>query len=122
MERAMIRVSLRDRIRNDEIRKSDELQTSSGSGQGTLRGGLTAFGAEKFSNGDHVPGNAALVGPYKVDRRSGEGRGKSLDEGSTGPSVVENFGGRPMSSSRRLSAKKMMMMVMMMSEAHWVPG
>jgi hypothetical protein len=31
--------------------------------------------------------------PHKVDRRSGEGRGKSLDEGSTGPIRVENFGG-----------------------------
>jgi hypothetical protein len=31
--------------------------------------------------------------PHKVDRRSGEGRGKPLDEGSTGPIVVENFGG-----------------------------
>jgi hypothetical protein len=28
-----------------------------------------------------------------VDRRSGEGHGKSLDEGSTGLIVVENFGG-----------------------------
>jgi hypothetical protein len=28
-----------------------------------------------------------------VNRRSGEGRGKPLDEGSTGPIVVENFGG-----------------------------
>jgi hypothetical protein len=31
--------------------------------------------------------------PHKVDRQSGEGRGMSLDEGSTGPIVVENFGG-----------------------------
>jgi hypothetical protein len=45
-----------------------------------------------------------------VDRRSGEGRGKPLDEGSTEPIVVENFGGRPMSSSGRLSAEMMMMM------------
>jgi hypothetical protein len=44
------------------------------------------------SNGDRVPGDAALVGPPKVDRRSGEGRGKPLDEG-TGPIVVKNFGG-----------------------------
>jgi hypothetical protein len=28
-----------------------------------------------------------------MDRRSGEGRGMSLDEGSTGPIVVENFVG-----------------------------
>jgi hypothetical protein len=62
---------------------------ASGSGQGTLRGGLTAVGAERSSNGDRVPGDAALVGPPK----GGEGRGKSLDEGSTGPIVVENFGG-----------------------------
>jgi hypothetical protein len=27
-----------------------------------------------------------------MDQRSGEGRGKALDEGSTGPIVVENFG------------------------------
>jgi hypothetical protein len=31
--------------------------------------------------------------PHKVDRRSGDGRGKPLDEGSAGPIVVENFGG-----------------------------
>jgi hypothetical protein len=30
---------------------------------------------------------------HKMDRRSGEGCGKSLDEGITGPIVVENFGG-----------------------------
>jgi hypothetical protein len=36
-------------------------------------------------------------------------RGKSLDEGSTGTIVVENFG--PMSSSGRLSAEMMMMMM-----------
>jgi hypothetical protein len=42
-----------------------ELQTSSGSGQGTLRGGLTAVGAERSSNGDRVPGDAALVGPLQ---------------------------------------------------------
>jgi hypothetical protein len=48
-----------------------------------------------------------LVAPHKVDRRSGEGRGKPLDEGITGPIVVENFGGRPMSSSGRLSAEMM---------------
>jgi hypothetical protein len=38
-------------------------------------------------------GDAALVDPHKVDRPSGEGRGKPLDEGSAGPIVVENFGG-----------------------------
>jgi hypothetical protein len=37
----------------------DELQTSSGNEQGTLRGGLTAVKAERSSNGDLVPGDAA---------------------------------------------------------------
>jgi hypothetical protein len=41
----------------------DELQTSSSNGQGTLRGVPTAVGAERSSNGDRVPGDAALVGP-----------------------------------------------------------
>jgi hypothetical protein len=41
----------------------DELQTSSGSGQGTLRGGLTAVGAERSSNGDRGPGDAAFKVP-----------------------------------------------------------
>jgi hypothetical protein len=39
------------------------VRKSSGSGQGTLRGGLTAVGEEWSSNGDRVPGNAALVSP-----------------------------------------------------------
>jgi hypothetical protein len=43
-----------------------------------------------------------------VDRRSGEDRGKPLDEGSTGSIVVDNFGGG-MSSSGRLSAEMMML-------------
>jgi hypothetical protein len=34
-----------------------------------------AVGAERSSNGDRVPGDAALVESHKVDRRSGEGRG-----------------------------------------------
>jgi hypothetical protein len=42
-----------------------DLLTSSGSGQGTLRGGLTAIGAERSSNGDRVPGDAALVSPLR---------------------------------------------------------
>jgi hypothetical protein len=42
-----------------------------------------------------------------VDRRSGEGRGKSLDEGSTGLIVMENFEG----GSGRLLVE-MMLMVM----------
>jgi hypothetical protein len=46
----------------------------------------------RSSNGDRVPGDAALVAPHKVDRWSGEDRRKSLDEGSAGPIVVENFG------------------------------
>jgi hypothetical protein len=44
--------------------------------------------------------------PHKVDRRSGEGRGKPLDEGSTRPRG--ELWGRPMSSSGRLSAEMMM--------------
>jgi hypothetical protein len=67
----MLRVSLRDRIRNDEIRKRTKVtdiarRIASGSGQGTLRGGLTAVRVERSSNGDRVPGDATLVGPPQV--------------------------------------------------------
>jgi hypothetical protein len=41
---------------------------------------------------DRVPGDSALVGTPKVDRRSGEGRGKPLNKGSAGLIVVEKFG------------------------------
>jgi hypothetical protein len=44
------------------FKNNTRLQTSSGSGEGTLRGGLTVVGAEMSSNGDRVPGDAALVG------------------------------------------------------------
>jgi hypothetical protein len=45
--------------------------------------------------------------------RFGEGRGKPLDEGSAGPILVDNFEGRLISSSGRLSAEMKMKMMMM---------
>jgi hypothetical protein len=80
---------------------SDELQTSSGSGQGTLRGGLTAVGADMSSNGNRVPGDAVLVSPRQgvptIWQRRTDRRGELWES--------------PMSSSKRLSAEMMMMMV-----------
>jgi hypothetical protein len=55
-----------------------------------LRGGLTAVGAERSSNDDRVPGDAALVGTRWTDDLVKVA--KPLDEGSAGPIVVENFG------------------------------
>jgi hypothetical protein len=54
-----------------------------------------AVGAERFSNGDRVPKDATFRGqaPYKVDRRSSQGREKPLDAGSVGPIVLEILGG-----------------------------
>jgi hypothetical protein len=49
--------------------------------------------ADRSLNGDRVPGESALAGPSHGPRRSGEGRGKPLDGGSTEPIVVEIFGG-----------------------------
>jgi hypothetical protein len=37
-------------------------------------------------------GRRSVGAPQKVDRRSGEGRGKPLDESSAGPIRVDNFG------------------------------
>jgi hypothetical protein len=89
-----------------------ELQTSNGSGLGTLRGGLRAAGAEKSSNCDRVPGDVAFIGPPQVGpRRSGEGRGKPLEEGSARPNRVENFRERPMSSCGLLSVEVMMILL-----------
>ncbi|RVE52213.1 hypothetical protein evm_003132 [Chilo suppressalis] len=64
-----------------------ELQTLSGNGQGTLLAGPMAAETQCWQ------------APHKVDRRSGKGRGKPLDAGSSG-----NPWGRPMSNSGRLSA------------------
>jgi hypothetical protein len=97
MERAMLGVSLRDRIRNDEIRIRTEVtnvdrRIADLKWQWARHIARRIVGAERSSNGNCVPGDAALVG-QKVDRRSGDGRGKPLDEGSTGPIVMENFRG-----------------------------
>jgi hypothetical protein len=72
MERAMLGVSLRDRIRNDEIRKRTKV-TEIARRIADLKWqwarhiarGLTAVGAERSSNGARVPGVAALIGPPK---------------------------------------------------------
>jgi hypothetical protein len=100
MERAMLGVSLRDRIRNDEIRKRTKA-TNIARRNADLKWQWAEHIARRTDGrcGGKVlewrprTGDAALVDPHKVDRRSGEGRGKSLDEGRTGPNVVENFGG-----------------------------
>jgi hypothetical protein len=118
MERAMLGVSLRDQIRNDEIRKRTKV-TDIARRIADLNWQWAGHIARRTDG--HWGGKVLewrprtgrrSVGrpPHEVDRRSGEGRGKSLDEGSTGPIVVENFGDRPMSSSGRLSAEMMMMM------------
>jgi hypothetical protein len=49
--------------------------------------------AERFCNGDHAPDDAPQVEPLRLERRSGEGRGKVLDARSAGPILVEIFGG-----------------------------
>jgi hypothetical protein len=80
-------------IESETMRSVKELR-SRDSRQGTLRGGLTAVGAERSSNGDRLPGDVALVGPPRTaasDRRG-------------------ELWGRPMSSNGCLSAEMMMMM------------
>ncbi|CAG9786625.1 unnamed protein product [Diatraea saccharalis] len=53
-----------------------------------------AVRAEVFSNGDHISDDTQWVGHYhQVNRRSYKGCGKPLDAGSTGPIVVEIYGG-----------------------------
>jgi hypothetical protein len=62
MERAMLGVSLRDRIRNDEIRKRTKV-TDIARRIADLKWQWAGHIAERSSNGDRVPGDAALVGP-----------------------------------------------------------
>jgi hypothetical protein len=80
----------------------------SGCGQCTLLG-LTAVGTERSSNGDRVPGDAALVGRSQggptIWWRSREDAGW----GQHGTDRRGELWERPMSSSGRLSAQMMMM-------------
>jgi hypothetical protein len=70
MERAMLGVSLRDRIRIDEIRKRTKVtdiarRIAELKWQWAGHIARRTDGAERSSNGDRVPGDAALVGPQQ---------------------------------------------------------
>ena len=59
MERAMLGVSLRDRIRNEEIRRGTKVTDIAR----RMLAGRTTAGVVKFWSGDHVPEGEAWVGP-----------------------------------------------------------
>ena len=68
----MLGVSLRNRIRNEEIRRGTKVTDIARriaklkwQWQGTLLAGRTTAGVVKFWNGDHVPEGAAWVGPLQ---------------------------------------------------------
>ncbi|CAG9135822.1 unnamed protein product [Plutella xylostella] len=69
MKRAMLGVSLRDRIRNEEIRKGTKITDIA------YRVRLMVGGAEESSSGDHVLASA-LLGPRDMNGRYSQVRGK----------------------------------------------
>jgi hypothetical protein len=116
MERAMLRVSLRDRIRNDEIRKRTK-GTDIARRIADLKWQWAAHIARRTDGrwgGKvlkwRVPRDVALVGPPQ----GGPTFWRSREATGWGQRRTDRRGelwGRPMSSSGRLSAEVMMMMI-----------
>jgi hypothetical protein len=94
MERAMFGVSLRDRIRKDEIRKRTKV-TDIARRIADLKWQWAGHIARRTDGrwGGKVLEWRPRTGRRSVGRPPTRWTGKSLDEGSTGSIVVENFGG-----------------------------
>jgi hypothetical protein len=96
MERAMLEVSLRDRIRNDEVRKRTKV-TDIAQRIADLKWQWAGHIVRRTDGrwGEKVLEWRPCTGRRSVGRpptRWTDDLGKSLDESSTGPIVVENFG------------------------------
>lgn len=103
MERSKLGLSLRDRIRNEEIRRQlksptfpVELPTFSGSGLGIFTCIQKGCRGQRVlpCTGRRIVGDRQWVQtPYKMVRWRGESRRKPLDASSTGPIVMGSLAG-----------------------------
>ena len=86
MKRAILEVSLREPIRNEEIRRGSMVNDIARS---TLLAGMTTDRVVNLYSGGRLPESA----PYKVAPRLNENRGNPLDARSVEPVAVATLGG-----------------------------